>query len=267
MGAQASQVKLSNEFYTSIVAKTLVTMSRQCAANITQTQNLNIVNSGTAKIEGVELEQDSSLNLTCIQEIETNIDQQQILAEEIMEKIEQKLSGQNIGAQVINTESVTKSVQNLVAELNYTSITECLSSVSQEQNVNIVNTTSGDFYLSGISFRQSSQLVHKCLQSDTTTIKNISDVRRKVEREVKSSAEGFLTMGTIIAIVAGLFVVFLILGLVLYLKKSKGQVAAGAVGVPQGFDPNSNPSSRLADLSALASMASIPRRPIRPVTY
>lgn len=219
MGAQTSVVKINDDFITETIANTMVKMAKSCAASSVQSQKLNVTNTGTGVVDiaGLDFEQKSSINLTCIQELSTDLESRADLKEDIVDKIVSKVADQTIGSQYAATEKLTKSVSRVINNINYESITECMSGGTQTQDFNITNTSSGDIYLTDISAKQSQKIIQKCIQKDKTVMKNISDLTKVVKKDIENSAFGFLNSTTLIIIAV---VAFLILVIIVVVKLS-----------------------------------------------
>lgn len=251
MGAQTSVVKIDEDYITETIASTMVKIAKSCAASTVQSQKLKITNTGTGVIDiaGLDFEQDSSINLTCIQELSTDLDSRADFKEDIIDKISSKVADQTIGSQYNATEKLTKAVSRTVNSIDYQSITECMAGGVQTQDFEITNTSSGDIYLTNISAKQSKKIIQKCIQTDKTVMKNISDLTKTVKKELESSTTGFLNSTTliVIAVVAAVAFIIFIIAAVKLSPKAKAAEAITQSGMSQTGEKLVKTLSNLVD--------------------
>ena len=214
MGGQYSTIKLETNDIIDIISKSVINTSNNCSSSIIQKQSIDLKKTGDVEISGIDFNQSSTLNITCLQDLKKDIDTSTIVAQDIISQIDSKISGQNIGLQVSNSEEIKNIAVKLATELNYTSIANCIVDVAQLQEIKVEE--GKNIKITNNSFEQTIEMLKNCIQRDETTIKNITELQQTIETFAKSSTEGALNTTTIIFIVIGLFFILLI---ILVIKK------------------------------------------------
>lgn len=216
-----SKTEFSADFYTEAIANSIVNVSHSCATNATQTQVIDFTNEGgTIDLQNIDFDQEANINLSCLQNIKTDVTSQSKLVEDIATKISDKISGQTIGAQSNLSKTTMKSITKVVNNLNFDSITSCLGNATQEQAIKFTNKANGDVYINGVTFRQSLKLVQDCIQNEETTIANIAELQKVVKTELEKETVGFLNTMSITVIALIVFMILLIVILVVWMYKS-----------------------------------------------
>lgn len=221
MGNQISITEFSTDFYTEAIANSLIKISHSCATNATQSQVIEFTNEGgNVDLQNIDFNQEANINLSCLQNIKTDVTSQAKVVEDIATKISDKIKGQNIGNQANVSKTTMKVITKVVSNLDFETITSCLGNTEQEQAIKFTSKANGDVYINGVTFNQSLKLIQDCIQNEENTISNITELKRAVKTEIEKETSGFLNTGSLIVIALVVFMILLIVGLLVWVYKS-----------------------------------------------
>lgn len=216
MGAQASRSITDSKSLIESIGNTIIKSSISCSLNFLQRQNISLGKvEGSLDISGVSQNINSNINISCLQDSTNNSQILSDIEQELKQKAASATSGQNIGYQESNSNVISESITKVINNINLENIKNCSSNILQSQNIS-VETVLGDVRIREVNQSIASSVVQECLQRDTNLVLAVNELSTAIKQESQTSVAGFLTAGSLIAIV----VIILVLLFLYYLFSS-----------------------------------------------
>lgn len=224
MGPAISKTFSTTELINSAVSNVLVNMSSNCSSDLNTNQTIvfeNITMKGSCPLVtgGITQTANVGLNFKCIQNNSNATDLQSKLSAELFEQLQNKLEGLNLGTYTnAEVESITRLHNNIVSNINMTSIAKCIGSMSINQsipvrNINIDCSTDEKktaLISGGITQTIVASLMAECTQGNSNIASLSAELDALIKKKIDNSNSGLSST----AIFAGL-IVFGIIGLVI----------------------------------------------------
>lgn len=231
----SSSVDIANQV-TNAVASAIVSNNSSCGSNVTQGQQLNFGKVvGNFNAAGVDMEQNASVNLSCLQTSINSTDLASQITEQLKQQAKTSNSGQNIGVQVSTSVAASNIVNNISQSINMSNIKSCLASTNQAQVIG-AEYVGGNVDLSNIKMKQAVSLVASCIQSDKNTSSLINKLATTVQQETAAENVGFLNMGSLGLLIAAIVGIMVLLAVIKAMtgSQSRGSGSGSGSGSPMG---------------------------------
>lgn len=236
MGAQTSVVDAKTKVINSAITDVLIKTGKSCATSAFQSQSRIV--EGDANYSGVDssFNQESSIDLTCVQDSKNMMDLKNDMQAEIENKLKSENTGQNLGFQTGISASTTTLITELVNRISSQDIQECSNQISQIQS----DVVKGDLNAvnSNLSFNQQSSIITNCIQNNSNISKAVNKVATQIATETETFNVGVITAGSSIIII-----IIIVIGLIIYYRNKKGQQVnpfkMRAPGVQPGYTSSS----------------------------
>lgn len=218
MGAQTSRIEDVSEDISEIVNKSIISNKSSCSSAVISTQKINLGDiGGDLNMEGINMRSSQTVNLSCLQNSDNNVEIVNEIKRKMETNIKNKLDGQTFGLQNAYTKSVKKGISSVVNSINIDNIKKCIVNAINEQTISVGN-VAGNANIRYVSLDATQDVVQECVQNDRNTTRQISKLESEMKTALDNTVVGVISSTGFIIIAV---VVLILLFVLIYLRSSK----------------------------------------------
>lgn len=215
MGAAVSRqvANTTNQVLTNITANTSVSSQSSCSTQAFSSQNVQIVTISNSTIGSITLDANTQISSTCLQSSDASSNFSATLTNQLQNAVTQsvKQNGLTLGANVSDSEitQINQSITNFAQNFNVSSLSSCIASVTNSQNLGIGTITSSN--IGSITLAIDQSVIAKCVQQNTAFSAMNSTVSNTLANTASQTvSQGIDLLSGIIAIIVVLVIVYLV---------------------------------------------------------
>lgn len=199
MGAAISKSSVENDIVNSIITNIMMSSSQSCTSSLSAKQEIKIGDINaigcTVNISGVSQVMDINQNFSCVNSTNTDSELQNKLQAELDQKLSAITKGQVFGYSNSDVRALNKLKNDVVNNVNMSSIASCVSSALSDQQVDISGITikcrkGQSLNITSIKQELTMKQVTECINKDTKASKAINDFETKIKTVAEARAEG-----------------------------------------------------------------------------
>lgn len=215
MGAAYSRQRVSttNSTTNNTVSNTVIDNSSECSAQAFSNQNVTIVSIKNSTIGSITIDAKSQISSQCLQTADSGGSLSATLNNDLKSDVTQavKQTGLVIGASVSDAEQeqINTIVNNFTQNFSVTSLSSCIATVTNNQNLNIGTVDSSNIGSINLAIDQS--VILNCVQKNAAKVAMDTAVSNLISAKAEQTASQGIDIGSLfIILIVIIAVVFLI---------------------------------------------------------